>query len=129
MKNEKKIYQKLTMMSAVIGALLLAGCAGNSTIPAEKIAGAEKSIDLATKSNAPADAPVELKSAQDHLAEAKAAMDKKDYDKATRFAESATVDADLAQAKASTAKSKKAASDMRESVHSLKKELNQEQPK
>ena len=129
MKDEKKIYQKLTMISAVFGALLLAGCAGNSTIPAEKIAGAEKSIDQANKSNAPAEAAVELKSANDHLAEAKAAMEKKDYDQASRLAESATADADLAQAKATTAKSKKAASAMRESVNSLRNQLNQMQPK
>ncbi len=126
MKNEIKNNHMSLMVPAVIGALMLAGCAGNSTIPAEKIAGAEKSIDLATKSNAVTDAPVDLKSAEDHLAEAKDAMAKKDYDKASRLAESAMVDADLAQAKASTAKSKKAARDMRESVNSLKKELNKE---
>lgn len=127
MKNERKLCKNLTMASALLGALLLAGCAGNSTIPAEKIAAAEKSIDQANQSDAASSAAVEFKSAQDHLFEAKAAMDRKDYDKASRLAESAAVDADLAQAKAATAKSKKAASDMRESVHTLKQQLNQMQ--
>jgi hypothetical protein len=127
MKNDHKIYQRVTTGAALMGALLLAGCGGNSTIPAEKIAGAEKSIDLANKSNARSDAAVELKRAEDHLAEAKQAMENKDYDKASRLAESAAADADLAQAKASSAKSKKAAGQMRETVDSLKKELNQRQ--
>ena len=129
MKNKKKFCQKLTMFSALIGSLLIAGCAGNSTIPAGKIAAAENSINQAAKSNAPADAAVELKNAQDHLADAKAAMERKEYDKASRLAESASADADLALAKAATAKSKKAASGMRDSVNSLKRELNDTQTK
>jgi hypothetical protein len=125
MKDDRKFYQKVTMAAALLGSLSLAGCGGNSTIPAEKIAGAEKSIDQAAKSNAPADAAVELKNAEDHLSEAKAAMSKKDYDKASRLAELAAADADLAQAKAASAKSKKAAGQMRETVDSLRRELNQ----
>jgi hypothetical protein len=127
MKNEKKFCQKATMLSALIGSLLIAGCAGNSTIPAEKIAAAENSINQAAKSNAPADAAVELKDAQDHLADAKAAMVKKDYDKASRLADSAAADADLALAKAATVKSKKAAAGMRDSVNSLRRELKDTQ--
>ncbi len=129
MKNEKKVYQKVIIAAAIVGSLLAAGCAGNSVIPAEKIAGAEKAIAEANKSNATIDAAVELKVAEDHLAEAKAAMGNKDYEKASRLAETASVDADLAQAKASTANSKKAAAKMRESVNLLKKELNQMQTK
>ena len=124
MKKEKKTVQKITTFSALACLLLVAGCAGNSTIPAEKIAGAEQSIDQANKSDAASSAAVELKSANDHLAEAKEAMRNKDYDKASRLAESATADANLAQAKASTAKSKKAAADMAQSVNLLQRELN-----
>jgi len=124
MKNERKAYRKMTIAATVIGSAWLFGCAGNSTIPAAKIAGAEETINQANKSNAATDAAVDLKSAQDHLAEAKAAMGKKDYDKASRLAESASVDADLALAKASTAKSREAAAKMRETVNSLKKELD-----
>jgi hypothetical protein len=127
MKKRNEIYQKLTLVAALIGSLSLAGCAGNSTIAAEKIAAAEKSIQQANNNDAASNAAVELKSAQDHLAQARAAMDKKDYDKAAGLAESASADADLAQAKATTAKSKKAAADMRESVNALRRELNQSQ--
>jgi hypothetical protein len=129
MKNDKKFCQKVTMVSALIGSLLVAGCAGNSTIPAQKIAAAESSVNQATKSNAPSDAAVELKNAQDHLADAKAAMERKDYDQASRLADSAAADADLALAKAASAKSKKEATGMRDSVNSLKRELNQTQSK
>lgn len=125
MKNERKDYRKMTIAATVIGSALVFGCAGNSTIPAAKIAGAEQTINEANKSNAVTDAAVELRNAQDHLAEAKAAMGEKEYDKATRHAESASADADLALAKASTAKSREAAAKMRETVDSLKKELDQ----
>ena len=127
MKIEKTIYQKSAIVAAVIGLLSLAGCAGNKTMAAGKIAGAEKSIDQAVKSNAAKDAAVELKSAQDHLTDSKAAMNNGDYDKASRLAESASADADLAQAMATSAKSKKAAADMSASVNSLRKELYQNQ--
>jgi hypothetical protein len=129
MKNEKITYQRLTMYSVIAGTLLLASCAGDRTLSAEKIAGAEKSIDSAVKSDAAGAAPVELKSAEDNLANAKSAMNSGDYERARRLAESASADADLAQAKASSAKSKRAAADMRESVNSLRKELYQTQSK
>jgi hypothetical protein len=129
MKSEKKVHQKLAMAAMVMGALLTAGCAGNSTIPAEKIAGAEKSIDTAKGTTAATTAPAELKSAEEKLAEAKAAVEKKEFDKASRLADAAAADAELAQAKASSAKSKKAADQMRDTVRSLRRELDQMQPK
>ena len=125
MKSEGKVHRKFTMAAAVIGVLLAAGCAGDSVIPAEKIAGAEKAIEGARGSTATTHAPAELKSAEDNLAKAKAAMEEKKYDTASRLADSAAADADLAQAKASTAKSKKATDEMRETVRSLRKELDQ----
>ena len=125
MKREKMMHRKLTIAAAVMGALLAAGCAGNSTIPSEKIAGAQKGIDGARRSTAATHATVELRRAEDKLAEAGAAMERNDYDKASRLADEAAADADLAQAKASTARLKKAADEMRETVRSMKKELNQ----
>jgi hypothetical protein len=68
-----------------------------------------------------------MKRAEDKLAEAKDAMKNKEYDHASRLAESASADVELAQAKASTAKSKKAAEEMRNSVKSFQKELDQMQ--
>jgi hypothetical protein len=108
---------------------LLAGCAGNGTLPAEKIVAGEKSIEVAKASSAIVSAPVELKSAEDKLAAARAAMNEKEYEQAARLAEQAQIDADYARAKASTAKSKKAADDMRARVKALKQEVEQMQVK
>ncbi len=47
----------------------------------------------------------------------------KDYEKATRLAERAAVDADYARTKATTAKSKKAAEEMRKSIDTLRQEV------
>ena len=127
MKCKKRVHQKLMTVSVLMGALLATGCAGNSTIPAEKIANAEKALGEARASSAATDAAPEMKRAEDKLAEAKDAMKNKEYDHASRLAESASADVELAQAKASTAKSKKAAEEMRNSVKSFQKELDQMQ--
>jgi hypothetical protein len=127
MKCEKRVHQKLMTAALVMGTLLATGCAGNSTIPSEKIASAEKALSEARESSAATggEAAPELKNAEYKLGEAKDAMKKKEYENASRLADSATVDVELAQAEASTAKSKKAAEEMRESIKSLQRELDQ----
>lgn len=127
MKNERKDYQMLLKGAALLGAVLIAGCAGDRTLAAEKLASAQNSVNYAKTAATSTDGAAELKSADDKLAQAQAAMDEEDYDRARRLAESASVDADLARAKASTAKSQKAADKMRETVRTLKRELDQSQ--
>jgi len=127
MKSKEKLHGKAMFAAAVMAALLTGGCAGDRTIAAERIAGADKAVDTARATSAATDATVELKSAEDNLAQAKTAMERKEYEEAARLAESATADADLAQAKASSAKSKKATDQMRDTVRSLKRELDQMQ--
>jgi len=108
---------------------MLVGCAGNGTMVAEKIVAGEKSIGEAKASSAIVSAPAELKSAEEKLAAARAAVDEKEYEKASRLAEQAQIDADYARAKASTAKSKKSVDDMRARVKALKQEVEQMQVK
>lgn len=128
MRYEKMEYKKIMAALVVTGMLLATGCAGNGTIPTEKIAGAERAVSAARDSSAATpEAIPTLKKAEDLLAEAKDAMNKKEYGNARRLAESATVNAELAQAQASTAKSKKAADEMRASVKALQRELDQMQ--
>ncbi len=127
MNDNGRMVCRVFALAALAG--LLGGCAGNGTMVAEKIAAGEKSIGEAKASSATVSAPVELKSAEEKMAAARAAMDEKEYEKAGRLAEQAQVDADLARAKASTAKSKKSADDMRARVKALKQEVEQMQAK
>jgi hypothetical protein len=68
--------------------------------PTAVLSDADLEIRAADEANADELAPVDLKNARDKLARAKQAMAAGRYDEARRLAESAQVDAELAEAKA-----------------------------
>ena len=105
----------------VLAALSVTGC---STVgpPKDRIAAAELAVEQANKSKAPQYSPLELRMARDKLAEAKQAMNKKEYTVARRLAEEALVDAEAAGAKAASEDAKRAVSDLRESLETLRRE-------
>ena len=123
MNAENRMLFRLLAAAALGGAVVAGGCAGDANVPAHKITTVERAISEAKTSTATIDAPVELKAAEEGLAAAKAAMAARDYDKASRLADKASADADLAQKMAVTAKSKKMADDVRESVKTLQQEI------
>ncbi|MFO7813808.1 MAG: DUF4398 domain-containing protein, partial [Pelovirga sp.] len=69
-------------------------------------------------------APMELKSARDKLNQAQLAMDREEHVGARRLADEAMVDANLAEAKARSAKSKKVVEELKESIRVLQQEMN-----
>lgn len=101
--------------------LSVAGC---STIgpPKDSVAAAELAVREANKSKAPDYSPLELRMATDKLNEAKRAMDKKEYTAARRLAEEALVDAQVAESKAASENAKRAASDLQQSLETLRRE-------
>lgn len=105
--------------------VVLAGCAAQAPVPEKQFTLATQSIAQAERSGAVEFAPVELKSARDKLSQAKLAMDKEENLKAGRLADEAMVDANLAEAKARSAKSQKVVDELRESIRILREELNQ----
>jgi hypothetical protein len=105
-----------------IAVLVIAGCA-STTVPLERIGQADKAITEARQSSAAVNAPVELKTAEDKVTEARNAMIAEDHDRATRLAEQAQVDADYARVRAASEKSKKTAQDMRANIQNLRREL------
>lgn len=108
-------------MFAIVTALALAACASPPP-PKEQLAIANSAVDQAS-SNA-ADAPAELASARDKLSRANAAMAAKDYVGARQLADQAAADAALAQAKARSARSDRALSELTESIRQLQAQLN-----
>jgi chromosome segregation ATPase len=103
--------------------LLLGGCASDGTISTQKIAAGEKAISTAKDGNASLNAPSELNAAEGKLAQAKEALAKKEYEKASALAEQASVDAEYAQTKATTEKNKKAAEEMKKKIDALRQEI------
>jgi Domain of unknown function (DUF4398) len=77
----------------------LCGCSGAKP-PTALLSNAELGVRAADEAKANQLAPVDFKNAQDKLARAKQAMAAERYEEARRLAESAQVDAELAQAKA-----------------------------
>jgi hypothetical protein len=65
-------------------------------------------------------APLDLRKARDHLNQANQAMQKKDYVVARRMAESAIVEAQLAQAKSDAQTAQSHESELRQSLETLK---------
>jgi flagellar biosynthesis/type III secretory pathway protein FliH len=107
----------------VIAAPLAAGCAGNGPLASTKLAQAERAVDEAQQSGAAVSVPVELRTAEDKLKAARAAMANKDYDVAIRQSEQAAVDADYARARAVNERVKKMADEMRANIQTLRQEL------
>jgi hypothetical protein len=107
----------------VIAAPLAAGCAGNGPLASTKLAQAERAVDEAQQSGAAVSVPVELRTAEDKLKAARAAMANKDYDVAIRQSEQAAVDADYARARAVNERVKRMADEMRANIQTLRQEL------
>ena len=104
--------------------VVLAGCAAQTPTPETQVTLATQSITQAERSGAVEFAPVELQSARDKLSQAKLAMNKKENLKARRLADEAMVDANLAEAKARSAKSQKVVAELKESIRILQEEMN-----
>jgi hypothetical protein len=100
------------------------GCAtSNGKLSNEKISLGEKMIQDAKESNASLNAPAELKTAEENLARAREALDKKDYKRAVHLAEQAAVDAEYARVKADSEKAKKTAEEMKKNIKALQQEI------
>jgi hypothetical protein len=123
---EVAMYQKqvFSFRFAVPIVLMILSITGCSTIgpPKDSVAAADLAVRQANKSKAPQYSPLELRRAMDKLDEAKRAMDKEEYIRARRLAEEALVDAQLAEAKAASEDARRTASDVRQSLETLRRE-------
>jgi len=122
----RKKMPSCLVLTATFGLLLTGGCAAtNGALSKEKIWQANKAIGAAKESNAGLNAPNELKAAEDKITEATTALTNKDYERAARLAEEASINADYARAKANTEKAKKAVEELRQKNQALRQELEQ----
>lgn len=111
-----------TMSGICLTAVVLSGCASVAP-PKEQIAVSKVAVTNATREGGTEFAPVEMRTAQDKLNNAIQAMAAEDYKKAQLLAEQAQVDAQLATAKARSAKAQKAATTVEEDIRVLRKEI------
>jgi hypothetical protein len=89
-------------LPGLLGLIIISGCS-TTTPPTDTVAQAELAVRAARDARAADLAALDLKGAQEKLERARQAMSAKKYDDARRFAESAQVDAELAEAKSEAA--------------------------
>jgi len=122
MREKKRRIVPFFMMAAAFG-LLLGGCASDGTLATQKLSAGERAIMDAREGNASLNAVAELNAAEGNLSEAKEAFAKKEYEKAARLADRASIDAEFARNKAATDKAKKNAEEMRKNIEALRQEI------
>lgn len=118
----KNLTTLLGVSMAAAGLLGLSGCA-SGPLPYKEIATAQFAVNEAEGAGASRYAPVNLRNARKKLEAAERAMEKGNYEKASRLAEQAIVDAQLAEAKARTAIQRRNVKALRQSIEALRNEL------
>lgn len=89
--------------AVLIGALALTGC-GPTRPPDTGLDVAAQALASARAAGAPTYAPLELRSAEDHLSQARAFAEKRHYGDAARLARESQADSELAKVKAALGK-------------------------
>jgi len=119
--------RKLVGASAIAMILTIAGCA-STPVPTDEIALSKTAVQSAIDSGGAEFAPVELKTAQDKLAAAESAVDEKENLKALHLAQSAEVEAKLAQNKSLAGKAEKSLKESRDGQRVLQEEIQRQTP-
>lgn len=109
-------------------AVAITGCAGSVEPPTSQMRAAESSVQQAVSSDERNFEPVLLNQAQNKLADAEELIDdemsEENYQKALHLLEQASVDAQLAGARAETAKAKQAVEEINRNIESLRQRMN-----
>lgn len=114
--------RKWTVFTIIFLGSMIPACAG--VAPMEKMVKLESQISNARQAEAIVYSPLELKFAEDKYQLAQDAIEDKDYDVARQLADEALLDAQFAEIKALSVKAEKEAQEMRESIETLRSELN-----
>lgn len=83
----------------LVGATLLATCGCAHHPPTAQVTSASRAVRRAESLEAESYSPMDLRLAREELARAERAVEARDYDRARRLAEQASVDAELAAAR------------------------------
>ncbi len=127
MKTTLRPPNPRTLLAIAAASLALAGCA-SVPAPTEQMAVSKSAIANAASAGGGEYASIEMRSAQDKMDRANAAIAKEDFESARWLAEEAQVDARLAEKKAQSAKARKAALVMNEDLRVLREEINRKSP-
>lgn len=119
---KKKTIRKFIGLSVLSLSLLASACA-SGTPPVAKMSDVENAIMRARESVAMTYAPLDLKFAEEKLAEAKVMVSREEYDAANLVLDEALVDAKLAEAKSRSEQEKLQSAEMRDSINAMRDEI------
>jgi len=122
MKTSPAFSPKSGLLAALAlgSTLLLTGCAGNP--PTEQFAVTNTVVKSAVAAGGPEYAPVQMKQAQDKLAQAENLLRDDQYEQARLLAEQAEWDARVAERTALASKAQKALQDSQQGVQQIREE-------
>ena len=120
--NRKKTS---TLAALLLTTTVAVGCSSTPR-PDAQLALSRQAVDSAITAGSAEYAPVELKTAQDKLNEADAAMRDEEYSKAKRLAEEVSVDAKLAESMAQATKARVALDEANKSQRALQQEIGRQ---
>lgn len=112
----------LGAVGITLAALVAVGCARHGPLAGAKVSQAERAVEEAQQAGASISAPLELRTAQDKLAAAQAAMAKGKHSQAIRAAEQAAVDAEYARAVAANQRANTTANEIGQYIKVLREE-------
>lgn len=120
----KSVHYLLTprLIVATAAIFTVVGCAG-APAPRAKLGAAEQAVMQARAAQAAEYAPLELRTSEEKLAEARAAVERNDYESSRRLAEAARVDAELAAAIAQRDRGKAAVNEVQQSLEALREQI------
>ncbi|HEY2807393.1 MAG TPA: DUF4398 domain-containing protein [Steroidobacteraceae bacterium] len=115
---------RFLLVPASVLALACLGCATEGPAPQAELTRAQALVDQADKGAAQHYAAADLQRAHEELTAADSAESAHHYEAARRYAESAAVDADLAQARGQAGEAQKAAHEIHSGNQELRSEAN-----
>lgn len=118
---------RVKVASGLLLLTMLGACASSPDRPDQDLARAEAAISQAEQSGARQYGPIALDDARQKLGKAQAAVAEEEMLLAERYAEEATLAADLAAAKARTGKAERAVEELEDSIAVLRQEIARNQ--
>ncbi len=114
---------RLMSVALLAGLLSLSACGSNPPVPTAEVSAARASIESAERSGAGESQPALIKRARDAMTRAEQAIDAEENLRARGLAETAALDAQLAEAKTDADKSEQAANELESGLKSLQQEM------
>jgi Domain of unknown function (DUF4398) len=112
-----------TRITALAGALLLLAACASTPPPTSQMAVANAALAHAVAAGSVEYAPTEMAMARDKMNQANLALAARDHDRALALAQQATLDAQVAEAKAESQKAGKSAVALQEAARALREEM------